>query len=114
MHCGLVVFTGLQLAVSTNNIVTSFCRAYFRSRIYRGKGSRFDENMKKYNEDGINYCVMCRLKPGLHIGCKVAKAHGCKHVFHLYLGIHIVVMMAGIRISQEIFTIGVLTALKPS
>ena len=41
----------------------------------------------------------------------------CKHVFYafqVYLGIHIVVVMAGIPTSQEIFAIGVLTALRPS
>ena len=30
----------------------------FAEHIYR---IRFDENMKKYNEDDVNYCVMCRL-----------------------------------------------------
>ena len=34
--------------------------------------------------------------------------------FKLCLGIHIVVMMAGIHISQEPFAIDMLTALKPS
>ena len=36
--------------MSTNNIVTSFCR------------SQFGENMKKYNEDNVNYCAMFRLR----------------------------------------------------
>ena len=30
----------------------------FRPRIFKEKGSRFDENMKKYND--VDYCVMCR------------------------------------------------------
>ena len=35
-------------------------------------------------------------------------------VFHVYLGLHRVVMIACIHISQEIFAIVMLTALKPS
>ena len=27
----------------------------FWGRIYRERGSQFDENMKKYNEDNVNY-----------------------------------------------------------
>ena len=27
----------------------------FAERIYREKGNQFDENMKKYNEDHVNY-----------------------------------------------------------
>ena len=47
--------------MSINNIVTSFCE-----RIYREKGSQFDENrMKKYNEDNLNYCLMYRLSKNL-------------------------------------------------
>ena len=45
------------------------------------------------------------------------QAHGCKHVFkafHVCLGLHIVVMITGIYISQEMFAIDVLTALKSS
>ena len=34
--------------------------------------------------------------------------------FHVCLGLHIVVMITGIHISQEIFAIDMLTALKPS
>ena len=36
--------------MSTNIIVTLFCGTY-----YREKGTQFDENMKKYNEDNVNY-----------------------------------------------------------
>ena len=46
-----------------------------------------------------------------------SQAHACEHVykaFHVCLGLHIVVMIAGIHTSQEIFAINILTALKPS
>ena len=33
----------------------------FAECIYKEIGSRFDVNMKKYNEDDANCCVMCRL-----------------------------------------------------
>ena len=49
MHPGLVFTTGKWLVVSTNNTVTLFCAMYLR------KGGQFDENMKKYNEDNVNY-----------------------------------------------------------
>ena len=39
--------------MSTNNIVTSFVE-----RIYREKGGQFDENMKKCNEENVNYCTI--------------------------------------------------------
>ena len=34
--------------------------------------------------------------------------------FHVCLGLHVVVMIAGIHVSQELFAIAILTALKPS
>ena len=49
------------------------------------------------------------LKPGLHKSCKDRK-HMVANTFSL----HIVVMITGIHISQEIFAIDVLTALKSS
>ena len=49
--------------------------------------------------------------------CQGFQAHVCEKVFKAfrsYLGLHIAVMIAGIYISQEIFAIDMLTALKPS
>ena len=46
---------------------------------------------------------------------KGSQAHVCKQVFktfHVCLGLHIVVMITGIHISQGIFAIDMLTALK--
>ena len=39
-------------ASSKSSIVSSLCTE---------KGSPFEENTNKYNEDDIDYCVMCRL-----------------------------------------------------
>ena len=43
MHRGLVFTTGKWLVVC------------FAEPIYREKRNQFDENMKKYNEDNVNY-----------------------------------------------------------
>ena len=47
MHRGSVFTTGKWLVVSISNIVTLFCG--------REKGSQFYENIKKCNEDNVNY-----------------------------------------------------------
>ena len=70
MHRRLVFTTGKQLVVSTNNIVNNwqaasceykqYCDVVLPKRIYREKGGQFDENMKKYKEDDVNYCVVRR------------------------------------------------------
>ena len=54
------------------------------------------------------------LKPGLHISRKDRKHMFDNMSFHVCLGLDIVVMIAGIHISQEIFAIDMLTDLKPS
>ena len=57
------------------------------------------------------------LKAWSHYKLLGSQAHVCKHIFkafHVSLGLHIVVMIAGIHVSQEIFAIDMLTALKPS
>ena len=33
--------------------------------VFTEKGSQFDENMKEYNEDDVDYWVMCRLRQHL-------------------------------------------------
>ena len=38
--------------MSTNNI---YIVTFFAECIYSEKGSQFEENMKKYNEDKVNY-----------------------------------------------------------
>ena len=55
------------------------------------------------------------LKPGLHISSKDGR-HLLKSTSLLfrYVGLYIVVMMAGIHTSQEVFVSDMLTALKPS
>ena len=61
--------------------------------------------------------LISTFKPGLHTSCKDRKhivTNTFLGAFQVYLDIHIVVMMAGIRISQEIFAIGELTALEPT
>ena len=55
-----------------------------------------------------------KVKPGLHISCKNRKHMFANTFLRLRLGLHIVVMIAGIHILQEIFAIDVLRALKPS
>ena len=56
------------------------------------------------------------VKPGLPITCKDRKHMFASMFFKLsaYVLVFIVVMIAGIHISQEMFAIDMLTALKPS
>ena len=56
-------------------------------------------------------------KPGLHISRKDRKHMPANTLFKLFqvcLGLFMVVMIAGIHISQELFAIDMLTALKSS
>ena len=40
---------------------------FFAERIYREKGNQFDENVKKYNEDNVNYANSKRHVPEVGI-----------------------------------------------
>ena len=59
--------------------------------------------------------VITTLKPGLCISRKGSQAHVCDHIFELSrLHRHVIVMVASIDCSQEIFAVDIITALKSS
>ena len=57
-QCGLVFTTHKQLVYEYKQ----YCDVVLLDVFTKDKGSRFNENMKKCNEDDVNYCVMCRLR----------------------------------------------------